>query len=509
LQYGFTVEGINANPDDEAALGSVVVTPNTLVNADPAAAWGSYMNVFAVSSGAKGGYAFGNGWSLENLKTTFVDAGDDTYANGAITLQPNFNGYQENADDAFWRDNDGAGPGGNAWMEATTRVEYTPGDFTDTSLSFVGTVSSNDLDSEYTAVAFIKTLDPTNNYAPVINETFALGAAGTTFSISASGINPAHVLQYGFTVEGINANPDDEAALGSVVVTPFTSGFEEPAYTLVTADVSKTWKGYVSWFEKNDDGSKGGYVSGDDWTDTNDLKTTFFNTTDGYDNGAIGLQPNFNLYEDAAGDTEAEAVWRDGDVGNKHLEASTFVEYAAGDFTDGALKFVGNIESNNIDNNYEVIAFIKTINATNFLPVITKTVELGAAGTSFEVKATGINSADIVQYGFTVLGLNANPSSEQILGGVVVTPDLTVLSVTDALEAIGFTVYPNPVENTLNVSAGVTVDKVSIFDLTGREVLRATPNAAAFSLDVSSLNKGLYLVTVKAGEQELNTKLVK
>ncbi len=70
-------------------------------------------------------------------------------------------------------------------------------------------------------------------------------------------------------------------------------------------------------------------------------------------------------------------------------------------------------------------------------------------------------------------------------------------------------VYPNPVENTLNVSAGVVVDNVSIFDLTGREVMRATPNAAAFSLDVADLNKGMYLVTVKAGEQELTTKLVK
>jgi hypothetical protein len=59
------------------------------------------------------------------------------------------------------------------------------------------------------------------------------------------------------------------------------------------------------------------------------------------------------------------------------------------------------------------------------------------------------------------------------------------------------------------VRAGDVVDSVTIFDLTGREVLRATPNAAAFSLDVSNLNKGLYLVTVKAGEQELNTKLVK
>ena len=70
-------------------------------------------------------------------------------------------------------------------------------------------------------------------------------------------------------------------------------------------------------------------------------------------------------------------------------------------------------------------------------------------------------------------------------------------------------VYPNPVENTLNVSAAVVIDAVSIFDLTGREVMRATPNATAFSLDVSDLNKGLYLVSVKAGKQELTTKLVK
>ena len=72
-----------------------------------------------------------------------------------------------------------------------------------------------------------------------------------------------------------------------------------------------------------------------------------------------------------------------------------------------------------------------------------------------------------------------------------------------------FVVYPNPVQNTLNVSAGVSVDQVSIFDLTGREVMRATPNATAFSLDVANLNKGLYLVSLKAGDQELTTKLVK
>jgi len=70
-------------------------------------------------------------------------------------------------------------------------------------------------------------------------------------------------------------------------------------------------------------------------------------------------------------------------------------------------------------------------------------------------------------------------------------------------------VYPNPVQNTLFVNAGAMVDNVSIFDLTGRQVLRAMPNAESFSLDVSNLNKGMYLVSLKSGDQEITTKLVK
>ena len=84
----------------------------------------------------------------------------------------------------------------------------------------------------------------------------------------------------------------------------------------------------------------------------------------------------------------------------------------------------------------------------------------------------------------------------------------TPLSVSDLSDS-SVSVYPNPVQNTLNVSAAVTVDAVSIFDLTGRQVLRATPNAAAFTLDVADLNKGMYLVSLKSGDKEMTTKLVK
>ncbi len=72
-----------------------------------------------------------------------------------------------------------------------------------------------------------------------------------------------------------------------------------------------------------------------------------------------------------------------------------------------------------------------------------------------------------------------------------------------------FNIYPNPVQNTLNVSSAVTIDAVSIFDLTGRQVLRATPNATSFTLDVADLNNGMYLVSLKSGDQEMTSKLVK
>ncbi len=82
------------------------------------------------------------------------------------------------------------------------------------------------------------------------------------------------------------------------------------------------------------------------------------------------------------------------------------------------------------------------------------------------------------------------------------------LSIFDA-EMGKIEIYPNPFVDNISINADKSIDQVSIFDLTGREVLRATPNAAAFSLDVANLNKGLYLVSLKAGDQEMTTKLVK
>ena len=393
----------------------------TSVVPDPGLTWGGYISWFENNSGAKGGYLGGGDWGIADVKTTITAAGDNTYADGALTLQPNFNTYADNVNgnadaQAFWTD--GAG-GGNKWLEATSKVDYAAaGVFTDGALTFNGTVASNTLDSNYSVVAFIKTLDPNAGYATIINETVTLGATGTKFSVSANGINQAHIVQVGFTMEGLNANPDNEAALGSIIVTPEAAG-------AATADPGSTWGGYISWFENNS-GAKGGYLGGGDWGIA-DVKTTITAAGDNtYADGALTLQPNFNTYADNVnGNADAQAFWTDGaGGGNKWLEATSKVDYAAaGVFTDGALTFNGTVASNTLDSNYSVVAFIKTLDPNaGYATIINEAVTLGATGTTFAVSANGINQAHIVQIGFTMEGLNANPDNEAALGSIIVTP---------------------------------------------------------------------------------------
>lgn len=177
------------------------------VTIDAGAEWKSFMNVFR----ADGSYWFGDPWSFEALKSTL-----DTDAN-TITLQPNFNAYADNTTNPEWVDQTtGAGV---ATMEANSFIE--PGaSFNGTDLNFSGTIQSFTLSDDYAVTVFIKALDPNNGFSDALggSGTMTLTEAGD-FSVSASGGDLAAglLIQYGFSVTGPNANPADEAALGSVV----------------------------------------------------------------------------------------------------------------------------------------------------------------------------------------------------------------------------------------------------------------------------------------------------
>lgn len=180
--------------------------------------WIGYMNVFNLS----GGYEFGSAWGVPDLKSV-PNPGANT-----LTLYPNFNTYANNPGDDYWI-NPNTGKG-NKTMEALTFVE--PGaTFNGQDLTFSGTVQSYTLDESYTVKYFIKALDPNADFADALGgaKVFDLPMSGA-FSVSATAAEiPAGLLvQYGFSVTGLNANPAEEAALGNVVLGPGTLSVSEP-----------------------------------------------------------------------------------------------------------------------------------------------------------------------------------------------------------------------------------------------------------------------------------------
>lgn len=183
-----------------------------IISADAGDAWIAYMNVFDLPADG-GAYQFGSSWAVDQAKTT-LDATANT-----ITLQPNFNTYQENPGDAFWINQ--TTMEGNKQMEALTFVE--PGStFNDVDLTFTGSVSSFTLDTtQYTAQYFIKALDPNAGFADALGGAyiFDLPTSGVfSVSVTAAELPAGLIIQYGFVITGRNANPADEIALGSVVI---------------------------------------------------------------------------------------------------------------------------------------------------------------------------------------------------------------------------------------------------------------------------------------------------
>lgn len=206
--------------------------------------WVGYMNVFNNNAGSAGGYIFGSGWGLPDLKTTVSVSNAGTYLGDQLILEPNFNTYANSlggndGDRAFWTNstNDGvtAGSSGNKFMEANTFVETSS--ISTNSASFSGSIDSYTLAGGYTAAAFIKVLNPANGYSLDVFQTWDL-ASGSTFNLSADlTAHQGKILQLGFMVSGLNANPAGPG-LGSAIVTVASAIPEPSSYAMVSGLVA-------------------------------------------------------------------------------------------------------------------------------------------------------------------------------------------------------------------------------------------------------------------------------
>ena len=258
----------------------------------------------------------------------------------------------------------------------------------------------------------------------------------------------------------------------------------------VTVETSQSWNAYVNAFNVSD----GAYAFGFPYT-VADNRATATATS-------VTLEPNILLWTAAASD----AAWFDNSSGSqvpvKTIEALTYVE--DGSLTTDALTFSGNVSSYDLSSNYNVIAFIKVLDA--FYGQLTiESVDLTATG-DFSVSVTAAETAAgaIVQYGFAMYGVPADPA-DTTLGSVVIGNPPTSGLEDNVLNAVKM--FPNPAKDYVRFSTNSNEDlDIQIFDMLGKAVLRV--DNVRNAVNVSELNAGLYFVQMTLGTQKATKKLV-
>lgn len=69
--------------------------------------------------------------------------------------------------------------------------------------------------------------------------------------------------------------------------------------------------------------------------------------------------------------------------------------------------------------------------------------------------------------------------------------------------------YPNPVKNTLTIEANASINKVSIYNILGQEVLVSSPKTNATTIQTSGLQKGVYVVKTDIDGAISTSKIIK
>jgi len=157
--------------------------------------------------------------------------------------------------------------------------------------------------------------------------------------------------------------------------------------------------------------------------------------------------------------------------------------------------------------NYNVYAFIKVFNS-DFSVLKEEKVLLGGDGSDFSLIYDNVESDDaVVQYGFQVLGLNANPLDEATLGSVVVTGD-EIMAIND-VNAINVSVYPNPTINKINIQSDEQITNVVVYNTLGQMVKSASPNTTNFSMETANLDAGIYFAKLSTENGSKTVKFIK
>ena len=214
----YTVVAKDALSQTTSASGYLIVFNPTNLVLDPNASLLGYLNFFDMSFDYLGGFVY---------PTALLRAG---FSNGAAVLQPNIdlyaNGPNYNAG-YQWTNSDGTP---NAELEQDFYIQNDA--LAGNTLTYNGYCLSNNLDSTYTATAWVEDFSPA--YALTASVTSNL-VAGQSFSITLPTTAGDHI-QYGLRIDGPDNSPTNLVTQDEVIVTASGPSGTQPT---ITATVSQ------------------------------------------------------------------------------------------------------------------------------------------------------------------------------------------------------------------------------------------------------------------------------
>jgi len=97
----------------------------------------------------------------------------------------------------------------------------------------------------------------------------------------------------------------------------------------------------------------------------------------------------------------------------------------------------------------------------------------------------------------------ANPTDSDTCTWIL---NSTPLSVFENSSNIEFSIYPVPVNDKLTINTTEIIDLLEVYDITGKIILSSTLNQSINTVDVSSLKKGVYFISIFNNEKLLGNK---
>lgn len=122
----------------------------------------------------------------------------------------------------------------------------------------------------------------------------------------------------------------------------------------------------------------------------------------------------------------------------------------------------------------------------------------------FEISAQQQNF-EVNDLGFNVTSFVPNPNSD-----VVCKIASSVLSTDELNSDSEIKIYPNPVQNLLNIESGVQIRQIEITDLSGKTIYKKSKiNQNQFEIQTRNFSKGVYIIQIKTDKKLQTKKFIK